>query len=250
MPKWSEVPWGTVVTGVVAIYGAVLGTVNLFAQRSRDRQTAKEAQRKQAEQVIAWLVPDDGPEEPGRLFYGLALQNNSGRLVYEVIASIVMVRPGIGVQTRASEPQREDRPPMQFRSFVSQLPPGQTKTRIENPGPGHARRPWDRVSISRRCWCLLASISRWYAKTGRAESAPFVQPSHVGLAAKLAADLGGKGQVHERNRAGIRSPCWGGRVVTSKRLHRPIRFLGRPKRPIEFWRLFNRHHRAKTTVIS
>jgi hypothetical protein len=136
MPKWSEVPWGTVVTGVVAIYGAVLGTVNLFAQRSRDRQTAKEAQRKQAEQVIAWLVPDDGPEEPGRLFYGLALQNNSGRLVYEVIASIVMVRPGIGVQTRASEPQREDRPPMQFRSFVSQLPPGQTKTRIENPGQG------------------------------------------------------------------------------------------------------------------
>ena len=28
MPKWSEVPWGTVITGLVAVYGAVLGTLN------------------------------------------------------------------------------------------------------------------------------------------------------------------------------------------------------------------------------
>jgi hypothetical protein len=31
MPKWSQVPWGTVITGVtaaVALYGAVLGTLN------------------------------------------------------------------------------------------------------------------------------------------------------------------------------------------------------------------------------
>src|SRR4051794_31345513 len=27
MPKWSEVPWGTVVTGLVAIYGAALSTL-------------------------------------------------------------------------------------------------------------------------------------------------------------------------------------------------------------------------------
>jgi hypothetical protein len=28
MPKWSEVPWGTVITGLVAVYGAVLSTLN------------------------------------------------------------------------------------------------------------------------------------------------------------------------------------------------------------------------------
>jgi hypothetical protein len=36
MPKWSEVPWGTVITGVIAIYGAVLSTVNSVSQRRRD----------------------------------------------------------------------------------------------------------------------------------------------------------------------------------------------------------------------
>src|SRR6266851_6629496 len=28
MPKWTEVPWATVITAIVAVYGAVLGTLN------------------------------------------------------------------------------------------------------------------------------------------------------------------------------------------------------------------------------
>src|SRR5262249_9205125 len=28
MPKWAEVPLGTIITGVVEVYGAVLGTLN------------------------------------------------------------------------------------------------------------------------------------------------------------------------------------------------------------------------------
>jgi hypothetical protein len=45
MPKWSELPWETILTGLVAIYGAVLSTVNLVSQRARDRVTATEAQK-------------------------------------------------------------------------------------------------------------------------------------------------------------------------------------------------------------
>jgi hypothetical protein len=30
MPKWSEVPWGTVVTAAVALYGEVLSTFNFL----------------------------------------------------------------------------------------------------------------------------------------------------------------------------------------------------------------------------
>jgi hypothetical protein len=30
MPKWSEVPWGTIVTGAVAVYGAALSTFNFL----------------------------------------------------------------------------------------------------------------------------------------------------------------------------------------------------------------------------
>ena len=68
MPKGSELPWGTILTGLVAIYGAVLSTVNLVAQRARDRVTATQAQKKQAEQVTAWLDRYDGPKEPPRCF--------------------------------------------------------------------------------------------------------------------------------------------------------------------------------------
>jgi hypothetical protein len=88
---------GNDLTGLVAIYGAALSTVNLVSQRARDRVTATEAQKKQAEQVTAWLDRYDGPGEPGKLFYGLVVQNTSDQLVHDVIASILRltdINPG------------------------------------------------------------------------------------------------------------------------------------------------------------
>jgi hypothetical protein len=132
MPKGSELPWGTILTGLVAIYGAVLSTVNLVAQRARDRVTATQAQKKQAEQVTAWLDRYDGPKEPGKLFYGLVVQNTSDQLVHDAIASIVRLTDINPADTRVGD----TREPRQFRTFVGALRPGQTKTRIENPGQG------------------------------------------------------------------------------------------------------------------
>jgi hypothetical protein len=100
MPKWSEVPWGTAITGVIAIYGAVLSTVNSVSQRRRDRLATQrqlrqdqlameEARRRQADQVTGWLVEDEGPKMPGRLFYVLMLQNGSTQPVRQLIAHVV-----------------------------------------------------------------------------------------------------------------------------------------------------------------
>jgi hypothetical protein len=41
MAKWSDVQWGTVITGAVALYGAALSTFNYLAQRRRDRRLLK-----------------------------------------------------------------------------------------------------------------------------------------------------------------------------------------------------------------
>ena len=131
MPKWSEVPWGTVITGLVATYGAVLSTAALVGQRRRDRLAEKDARRHQAEQVSGWLVEDDGPSAPSdRLFAGLVLQNFSNQLVYYLIAGVVTLQGG-GPRTAVGDPR-----PHAFRSPVGRLPPGETKTRIEHPGSG------------------------------------------------------------------------------------------------------------------
>jgi hypothetical protein len=148
MPKWSDVPWGTVITGVVAVYGAVLSTVTLVGQRRRDRLAEGEAQRRfrqdqlateearrhQAEQVTDWLVKDDGPEAPGKLFYGLLLQNGSSQLVHQLIVSVVGTQ-GSFRRTAVGDPRL-----FECRLFVGSLPPGQTKMRIEQPGQGMMRR--------------------------------------------------------------------------------------------------------------
>jgi hypothetical protein len=41
MPKWSEVPWGTLVAGAVAVYGAVLSTVNFLRAGPKLRFTVR-----------------------------------------------------------------------------------------------------------------------------------------------------------------------------------------------------------------
>jgi hypothetical protein len=148
MPKWSEVPWGTVITGVVAVYGAVLSTFTLVGQHRRDRlaegevqrqlrrdQSAREeAQRHQAEQVTAWLVPYDGTEKPGpgQMFAGLIVRNGSSEVVYQLIASVVSLQ-GTYRETRVGSPD------IRFRSFIGQVPPGETKTAIDYGGSGMYR---------------------------------------------------------------------------------------------------------------
>jgi hypothetical protein len=41
MPKWSEVPWGTVITGAVALYGAALSTFNFLRAGPKLRFTVR-----------------------------------------------------------------------------------------------------------------------------------------------------------------------------------------------------------------
>ena len=108
MPKWSEVPWGTVVIGLMAVYGAVLSTVTFRTQRARDRLARREARGGQAEQIAAWLVQYDGPQEPPyRQYLGLMLQNRSSQPIYYLIPSIVslagvVVEPRLAIRARAS----------------------------------------------------------------------------------------------------------------------------------------------------
>jgi hypothetical protein len=132
MPKWSEVPWGTVIAGTIAFYGAALSTFNFLLQRRRDRIAASDVQRAQAEQVSGWLVPYEGPAEPGRLFLGLVLKNGSGQLVYQLIASLISTQ-GAFRKTAVGDNTTDE---FEFRVFVGLLPPGETKRRIEFSGHG------------------------------------------------------------------------------------------------------------------
>jgi hypothetical protein len=130
MLNWSEISWATIITAIIAVYGAVLSTINLLAQRSRDRSALNEGRRRQAEGVTGWLTAYDGPEEPGRLIYGLLLQNESTQPVYELIASIVTV---YGAGPKSGEDRIGD---VFYRSMFLNLPPGKTRSQIDNPGQG------------------------------------------------------------------------------------------------------------------
>jgi len=41
LPKWSQVPWGIVVPGLLGLYGSVPSAFNFAAQRARDRRRVK-----------------------------------------------------------------------------------------------------------------------------------------------------------------------------------------------------------------
>jgi hypothetical protein len=41
MPKWSQIPWGTVITGAVAVYGAALSTFNFIRTGPKLRFTVR-----------------------------------------------------------------------------------------------------------------------------------------------------------------------------------------------------------------
>jgi hypothetical protein len=126
MPKWSEVPWGTITTGVIAVYGAALGTFNLLLQRRRDRIAASDLRRAQAEQISAWHLPDDEEERSDGFLVPLVLQNKSSQPVFDVIASLVQI-----VNEGESRPEGS-----RFRALISRVPPGETKTRVLHPGRG------------------------------------------------------------------------------------------------------------------
>src|ERR1700730_1909410 len=178
MPDWSGVPWGTLITGAVAAYGAVLSTINLVAQRGRDRLAAGEAQRRQAEQVTSWLVKDNGPVVPGKLFYGLVLQNGSSQPVYDLIATVVTAH-GAGPRSADTVKRVGDgsRSPYEYRSFFTLVPPGQTSGRIENPGQGMNVRYGIGIGISGRRGLLLASTRKRHAGTSRPATARSISHS-------------------------------------------------------------------------
>jgi hypothetical protein len=141
-----------VITGVIAIYGAVLSTVNSVSQRRRDQRQLRqdqlgmeEAQRRQADQVTGWLVADEGPQERNRLFYGLMLQNVSNQPVRQLVATVVGTqgsfrRTAVAYVEDHSEMAAAGIPSRHYRLFVGLLPPGETKTRIEQPGQGMHQR--------------------------------------------------------------------------------------------------------------
>lgn len=79
-------------------------------------------------------MPYEGPDEPGRLFLGLRLQNGSNQLVYQLIASLISTQ-GAFRETAVGDPRL-----FEFRSFVGIIPPGETKTRIEFSGHGMMKR--------------------------------------------------------------------------------------------------------------
>jgi hypothetical protein len=171
MPKWSEVPWGTVITGLVALYGAGLSTRVFFAQPTRDRITADEAQRRQADQVTGWLVKYEGPAEPGKLFFGLVLQNDSSQPVYDLIANEVAVH-GSGSRTAVRRDRGEAKAaglsPHRYRVYMTLVPPGKTVTRIGHGGGGMYRRFGVEFAFrdaAGRCWLrqgdgILRSINQ------------------------------------------------------------------------------------------
>ena len=169
MPNWSEVPWGTVITGLVALYGAGLSTRVFFAQRTRDRITADEAQGRQADQVTGWLVKYEGPAEPGKLFYSLVLQNDSSQPVYDLIANVVLVH-GSGSPTAVGRRWEEDAgiSPHRYRVYMTLVPPGRTNARIEHFGQGMYRRYGVEFAFrdaAGRCWLrqgdgILRSITQ------------------------------------------------------------------------------------------
>lgn len=127
-------------------YGAVLSTITLVGQRRRDRLarerqarqdqlTMEEAQRRQAEQVTGWLVPDEGPQEPNELYYGLMLQNGSSQPVRQLIASVVTMQ-GSGRRTAVAEERRSDEEELhrsRYRVCVALLPPERRRPASETP---------------------------------------------------------------------------------------------------------------------
>ena len=91
------------------------------------RRRAREARRRQAEFVTAWLVRSEsqGAAE-GQGYAGPIVQNASQQLVYQVIANLVSVQ-GAFRETAVGD-TREDAD--KYRAYVGQVPPGQLKTRI------------------------------------------------------------------------------------------------------------------------
>jgi hypothetical protein len=67
MPKWSEIPWATAVTALVAIYGAALSTVNFLDQRYQTRNQLLLSTKPHVDFYIG-NDPDDPP-------VGIAIRN-------------------------------------------------------------------------------------------------------------------------------------------------------------------------------
>jgi hypothetical protein len=112
--QWGDAPSWFAAVGTIAAVGVALW----LAGRERRRQSAED-RRHQAERITAWVAADD-PEgkEPNVL---VAVANNSHQVAYRLVISLG--DPATG----GSRPQG----PLQWRRFVSQLPPGETRVTVD-----------------------------------------------------------------------------------------------------------------------
>jgi len=68
LPKWSDIPWAAIVTGLVAVYGAALSTYNLRIQRKKDKRSLRlefafapiTKQGKKISQGLLFHISNDG----------------------------------------------------------------------------------------------------------------------------------------------------------------------------------------------
>jgi hypothetical protein len=121
--SWSEI------ATAVGTMGAVI--VAMWIAGADARRRRKEEQRRQAEQISAWMeeLPNEVAITEGELHANLILQNTSNQLVYNLIASIVSAHSEAHIGDNLS-----------YRTFVGLLPPGRTEYTIKHPGHGMHRK--------------------------------------------------------------------------------------------------------------
>jgi len=120
--------WSEIATAVGTV-GAVIAAMWIAGADARRRY--KEAQRKQAKCVSAWMeeLPNATAVLEGSMYKTLVLRNSSDQLVYNLIASVVNAQTEVHV----GENQK-------YRTYVGLLPPGRTEYKIEYPGDGMHKR--------------------------------------------------------------------------------------------------------------
>jgi hypothetical protein len=87
----------------------------------------KEEERRQAEQITAWidLLPDGEDVLDGEMAVKLIIQNASDQVVYFLVASVVNANTEVHVGNNEN-----------FRNYIGRVPPGRNEYKIQHPGQG------------------------------------------------------------------------------------------------------------------
>lgn len=113
--------------------------------------------RRQAEQITAWLEPYNGDQgDLNRIYAGLRLKNASNQLVYDVIAEMVGLQ-GAMRDTAVGDTESRN---IEFGARIGNLPPGETVFRINAGGNGMYIRFGIEIAFkdaAGRCWLRLGS---------------------------------------------------------------------------------------------